>query len=157
MAEKVYEPDEDYKELAENLVKMLETRAELARTVKLAAPEHLAEGQRLLAEMDRSIEQFEATLAESYKAYQEFLRKDEDLGKMNDLIGNRLEMMFIYTKHVLPEKFELLEMKLLNTMPPEDAEEFLDRVAVRETNELEKIIAEMTGNKEWRKALENLS
>jgi len=156
MAEKVYEPDEDYKELAENLVKMLETREELARTVKLAAPEHLAEGQRLLAEMDRSIEQFEATLAESYEAYQEFRRKDEDLGKMNELIGNSLEMMFIYTKHVLPEKFELLETKLLNTMSPEETEEFLDRIAVRETNELDKIIAEVTANEKMRRTLENL-
>lgn len=157
MKEKVYEPDEDYKELAETLLKMIEQREQYAANIKLAAPESIAEVRQLLAEMDKHIEEFEASLADSYEKHLEFCRANERLGEMNELLGNNLEMMFIFTKHVLPDKFQVFAEKILSEMSPANAEEFLDRIAVRETNELDQIITKMTGNKQWRKALENLS
>lgn len=160
MNQKEYEPDEDYKELAESLVEMIKKRDEHAELLKFAAPEDLPEARKLLAEMDQSIEEFEASLAEAYQIYQQFRSADEKVEQSSKLLLNKLEMMFIFCKHVLPEKFKPLETKMLNSMSPEDREAFLDRIAVREINELNKIIVEMTGNKDWReavKALENLS
>jgi hypothetical protein len=138
--------EDDYKERVTDLLKAIETRDELAESIKIAPPEMRREGQAILAEMNKDIDTVEAALADAYEAYQKFRRKEEELGEMNDQITVRLEEIFICIKHLAPELFAEMETKVFNGWSPENIQEFYDRVAIREATELEEIIAKNKKN-----------
>jgi uncharacterized protein YigA (DUF484 family) len=142
MKEKVYEMEDDYKERLAALLKAIETRDELAETVKLAPPEMRREGQKILAEMNKTLEDIEALLAHAHEAYQKFRRNEEEVSEMSEQLTEKFEEHFIRAKHCQPEKFAEMEAKLLKVWTPEVIEDFYDRVAIREATHLEEILAE---------------
>lgn len=146
MNDKVYEMEDDYKERVADLLKVIETRDELAESIKIAPPEMRREGQAIVAQMNKDIDAIEAALADAYEAYQKFRRKEEELGEMNDKITVKLEEIFICIKHLAPELFAEMEAKVFNGWSPENVQDFYDRVAIREATELEEIIAKNKKN-----------
>ena len=152
-----YEASDDYKQNMEHYLKTIEMRDQMAELLKFAPPEKTAEIRGYIAEADADIEKIEVLMAEMNEIFEHSERVDKEAGEADRSLNDILEKSFIFCKHVLPEEFKLLETAFLSRLTPAEAEEFLDRIAVRETNELDQIITKMTGNKQWRKALENLS
>jgi hypothetical protein len=74
--------DEHYKKAVADLLYAIEQRDILAETVKVAPPETRAEGLRLLAEMDKKIDEGEQALAKEYEAFQTHARAQDDLRQM---------------------------------------------------------------------------
>jgi hypothetical protein len=82
LLKKEYEMDEGYKKALADLVESIETRDELAETLKLAAPKDRAEGLRLLSQLDKKIEEGEQALAVEYEAFQTHERAKDDLRQL---------------------------------------------------------------------------
>lgn len=156
MNRKEYEASGDYKQNMEYYLKTIEKRDQMAELLKFAPPEKTAEIRGYIAEADADIEKMEVLMTEMNELFERSERVDKEADEADRLLNDILEKSFIFCKHVLPEEFKLLEAELLSGLTPAEAEEFLDRIAVRETNELDKIITEMTGNEQWRKAVESL-
>ena len=142
MSDKVYEMDDHYNQGVAALLEFIKQRDELAENLKIAPPELIPEGQQLLADMDKRIEDYEAALAREYETYQNKCRAEENVENMNETILERMAMVYIYFKHRIPEKLEELEAIVLNNNTPEEAQAFYDRVAILEATKLEEIIAE---------------
>ena len=151
-----YEASGDYKQNMEYYLKKIEKRDQMAELLKFAPPEKVDEIRGYIAEADADIEKMEVLMAEMNELFERSERVDKEADEAYKSLNDILEKSFIFCKHVLPEEFKPLETEFLSGLTPAEAEEFLDRIAVRETNELDKIIIEMTGNKQWRKAVESL-
>ncbi|MCD9189400.1 MAG: hypothetical protein LUM44_23515 [Pyrinomonadaceae bacterium] len=155
MNRKEYESSDDYKQNMEYYLKTIEKRDQIAELLKFAPPERVAEIRGYIAEADADIEKMEVLMAEMNELFERSERADKEADEAYKSLNDILEKSFIFCKHFLPEEFKPLETDFLNGLTPQEAEEFLDRIAVRETNEFDQIVAEITGNKEWRKALKN--
>jgi DNA mismatch repair ATPase MutS len=142
MNDKVYEMEDDYNERVVELLEFIKLRDKLVESIKIAVPAHKREGQQLLAEMDKQIEECEALLANAYAAYQKFRRKEEEASEMSEKLGEQMEIGYIRLKHLLPDKLAEREASLFNGWTPDNIQEFYDRVAIREATQLEKILAE---------------
>jgi len=150
-----YESSGNYKQNMEYYLKTIEKRDRLAELLKFAPPERVAEIRGYIAEADADIEKMEVSMAEMNELFERSERVDKKTDEACKSLNDTLEKSFIFCKHFLPKEFKPLENQILSKLTPQEAEEFLDRIAVRETNEFDQIVAEITGNKEWRKALKN--
>lgn len=138
MAEKVYEMYEEYSKRAAYLLKMIEARDLLIKSIKNTPVHQRAAKQSALNEANQNIESFESDLAEEYEAYQEKCRIDEYV----KTVDRFLEKVFIQTKYCLPEKFEELKTALFNVMTEEQIIDFEDRIAILEATRLDDFIGE---------------
>jgi uncharacterized FlaG/YvyC family protein len=142
MEDKVYEMDDNYKQAVADLLEFIKMRDDLAASIKIAAPEKKREQQELLADMDKQIERCEAALAKEYESHQTAARAQEKLDEIMGDVTEKMEMVFIYIKHRLPDKLEEMKSAIFDGWQPEDIQAFYDRVAIREATQLEEIIAE---------------
>jgi hypothetical protein len=142
MSDKVYEMDDNYNQGVADLLEFIKERDELAETIKFAPPEKIREAQKLLAELNKAIEEGEAALAKEYEAYQKQRRAENDLDEKMEEMLDRVVKVFIHVKYNNPEMFEAVKEKALAVWV-EREEEFYDRVAMYEADktEFEKIIA----------------
>lgn len=142
MTNKVYPMYESYNQAAAQLVELIGARDLLAKSLKTAHPDKLRYGRRMLAEADKRIEACEAALAKEYETHQLICREKEKLEAMLSGLTVGLEGAFIYIKHCLPDKFELVKTVLFTGWSPKEIEEFNDRIAVLEATKLEEFIGE---------------
>jgi hypothetical protein len=142
MKDKAYEMYDEYNQAVEDLLGFIKIRDDLAASIKTGAPEKLREAQELLIEMDEAIESCESKLAKEYEAYQTKCRAEEELDNWSADVEKRIEMVFIYIKHRIPEKLDELKNALFANWTPDEIEKFYANVAVLEATQLEEIIAE---------------
>lgn len=142
MTGKVYPMDENYNQVATKLVELIEARDLLAKSLKIAHPSKLRDGQRMLADADKKIEACESVLAKKYETYQLVRREKEKLEASMGEIEVGMEGAFIYIKHCLPDSFELVKTVLFTGWSSKEIDEFNDRIAVLEATKFEEFIAE---------------
>ena len=142
MNNKVYEMDESYNQAVADLLEFIKLRDELSETMKYVPSEKLREGQELLAQMTKKIEEAEAALAKEYEAYQKKRRAEDDLEETMEEMLDRVLKVYIHVKYNNPEMADAVKEKALAVWT-EREEEFYDRVAIYEADktEFEKIIA----------------
>lgn len=143
MSKVEYEMPQDYQERVARLLEMIETQKFYEKELKfLQSWINLDEAKVYKANLDKSIEEFEAVLAQEYEAYQIFKAAEADLIEYDEMVERNLKAMFIYFKHRQPDKLEKLKNTLLAGYSPEKLEKFYDGVAVLEATKLEEIIAQ---------------
>ena len=88
---KEYEMSDSYKQALERLLEKIEFRKDIAEKIKIAPPSRRPKLLEQLAQLDRSIERFEQSLAEEYELAQrkgrleeEYEARMEKLDKMTD-------------------------------------------------------------------------
>lgn len=141
MPDKVYEMPDEYKQAMKDLLEYINTRDELAATIKFAPPEKIREGRELLAALDKEIEEGEAALAKEYELYQTKCRLEEEQDALYDDLAERMVGIFIHIKYRHPENLEEIRAAALNVYTPEEEQAFYDRVAILEAGDLISIIA----------------
>jgi hypothetical protein len=142
MSEKIYPMNDHYKEGAARLLKLIEARDLVVKTLKIAPPEMIGTGQKMIADANRKIEEQEAALAQEYETYQVFCREKEKLETFMDGLEVGKEGAYIYIKRHLPDKLEIVEAVLFFGWNSEEIEAFYDRVAILEAAGPESIIAD---------------
>jgi hypothetical protein len=117
LLKKDYEMDESYKKALADLLESIDTRDELAEVLKLAAPADRAEGLRLLAQLDKKIDEGEQALAVEYEAFQKHARAKDDLRRL--IKSYSPEELRAIREHVgkNPGKMELVEEMLAEEFP----------------------------------------
>lgn len=71
---KVYEMDGNYQKALADLLEAIELRDQLVKEIKIAPPEKIREGQLLIQEMTKKIDESEEALAAEYEAFQTHAR-----------------------------------------------------------------------------------
>ena len=147
---KEYEMPEDYKENLGKLTELLDQQAEFERILPTLPPDVRAEAMPHICALNESIEEYEQLLAEEYEDYQKRRQKIDAAERAKIIAGaqlqEQLERMFIVAKHKLePEMFKNFESSVMGKLSPEDREEFYDAVAIRESYDLENILADPNG------------
>lgn len=141
MSEKEYEMNDDYKKAAAILVEKIAERDEIAADIKLLPPAKRPEALRLLADYDKFIERGEQVLADEYESYQNLRRAEEKRDAAFDDIAERTVEIFIHIKYRHPEQLEEVRAIILNNHTPEEEQDFYDRVAIKEAEDLISLIA----------------
>jgi hypothetical protein len=141
-AEHGYEMSDDYKQAQEDLLDFIKVRDILAEAIKTMPPDKERENQELLAEMNETIENCEAKLAKEYESYQVYMRAQEKQDEIMSDVLERMQMVYILTKHRLPDNLPELEAAIFDGWAEEEIQKFLEGVAVLEATRLEEIIAE---------------
>ena len=142
MPNKVYEMDDNYNQAVADLLEVIKVRDELTESIKIAPPDKIREGQKLLATMNKKIEECEAALAKEYETTQTYKKALDEQEEVFDEVKHRMEMVFVYTKHRLPDKLNEMKAIIFNDMKPEWIQDFYDNVAILEATRLEELIAE---------------
>lgn len=141
MKQKEYPMNEDYNRALKRLTEQIAERDRLLEQIKLLPPAKRANGLQLIAELNQIIENGEQALAKEYESAQQLRRAEEKRDTLFEDLAERMAMIFIHTKYRHPDKFEEIKATVLKDYTPEEEQEFYDRVAVFEAEDLIGIIA----------------
>lgn len=142
-AKKVYPMSAEYNKNLQILTQMLDEREEYKREMAFLPPERKAEAFAVLGEFDKSLDNLEQQLAEEYDKHQSHEKHKE---KMAARLYEHLQRMFIVAKHRFePKEFADFEKSVLRKMSPEAKKEFYEHIALRESYDLENILADPDG------------
>ena len=144
-----YEDDDEFiKKIESELEKFKQLRESQVRMLKFTSPHHRAKKKFQLGVLDKQIEQAERKLRD-YKrdfAYngEKIEKENPDQEKLDAAFAKAdvaHERIFILTKHTKPHLLEDLRKIAIDCYTPEELEEFYARIAKREAEELDEILA----------------
>lgn len=143
---KVYEMPPEYNEHLRLLTELLEEQERYEKLLPTLPPEVRAEAMPHIAALKESVGELEQKMADEYEDFQERQHELEKGERKKRLAGARLqeylERMFIVLKHKAePAIFEKFEKSVMSKMSFEDREAFYDDIALRESYDLENILA----------------
>lgn len=147
---KEYEMPDDYKDYLQKLVVMLDDRAEYDKILPTLPPDVRAGAMPIVRKLDKSIEKLEQILADEYDVFQSRQQRIEEAEENKGEAGSRLyeylQRLFIVAKHKFPpEKFRDFEANWVKDMSPEWKKTFYEHIALRESYDLENILADPDG------------
>jgi hypothetical protein len=143
MNEIEYEMPQDYQDSLAFVMDLIEECDAFRRQIPTLPPwVNVEEARAKLAEMEKAIDKAEELLANEYNAYQAHEKAKADLDETNKEVLIRMQMVYIYYKHRIPDKLEEIKAAALNGFTPEEIQDFYDGVAILEATQLEEIIAE---------------
>jgi hypothetical protein len=157
MQKQNYEMDDEYKQQLQDLTQMIEQHAEYSRILPTLPVKVRAEAAAVLQKLGDAIENLEQKLAEKYEIIQKhkklelkYLIKTDDAAEK---VWENMERIFIVAKHKGDKAFfEKFEAQVTGKMAPEIKEEFYDRVAIRESYDLQNILANSGGKAKYKKS-----
>ncbi|HQU86504.1 MAG TPA: hypothetical protein PKY59_25460 [Pyrinomonadaceae bacterium] len=150
-----YETDKDFQEAEAEYERILKIRDEAEQDLWLLNPEDRPKRRAEIENLDRMNDQLlpkmisylQACFAEDGKVE----RKKPDQKKL-DAAFERAEIasdrLFLFYKHLKPHLFEKYQETAFATMTPEEIEETKKRIAKREAEELDEILASAGGKRE---------
>jgi hypothetical protein len=152
-----YETDAEYKQQLQDLTQMIEQHAEYSRLLPTLPVEARTEASAVLRQLGNAIENLEQKLAEKYEIIQKhkkielkYLIKTDDAAEK---VWENMERIFIVAKHKGDKAFfEKFEAQVTGKMASDIKEEFYDRVAVRESYDLQNILANPGGKAKYKKS-----
>jgi hypothetical protein len=144
-----FEMPEDFKEPLAEFEKVVAIRQGMFNRIKYAAPARRGRMRQNVAKLDHMIEAARLKLAD----YLDICLNEDDKVEIEKPDQKKLdaafaqadiasERLFILTKHVAPhllEKLTEIDLSIYDT--PEEIAEFYERIAKRETEELDEILA----------------
>lgn len=144
MNEKDFPMPESYKKQTSQLLEMLEIRDKANKRREFMTPEERQESAKKSAELDKKIEDFEKLIAAHYESYQLLRLFETELQTIDARLISHTHKIYICLKHRAPkEKFDEL-VEIINTLPPNEREEFYDQAAILEATKLNEILGEKT-------------
>lgn len=150
-----YEDDDEFiGKIEAELEKLRQLRESQVRMLKFTSPHHRAKKKFQLGVLDKQIEQAERKLREYKRDFanngEKVERKNPDQEKLDAAFAKAAEAqerIFVLTKHTAPHLLEGLTKIATDCYPPEEMEEFRARVAKREAEELDEILASVNTDK----------
>jgi hypothetical protein len=140
MKKNEYEMPPEYHRHTEMLLELLEKREYIEKKLR-ELPLLLTEEMKLeKIEIDRQIELFENSLAVQYEAVQLQKKLEDTQNQLHSSLIRRTMEMYINIKHKAPNLLEGFEKLIYENFSPEDAETYLDEVAIMETTRLDEIL-----------------
>lgn len=157
MQKQDYETDDEYKQQLKDLTQMIEQHAEYSRILPTLPPKDRAEAADVLQKLGDAIETFEQKLADKYEIIKNHKKNElESLIKKDDAaekVWESMERIFIVAKHKGDKDFfEKFEAQVTGKMAPEIKEEFYDRIAIRESYDLQNILDNPGGKPKYKKS-----
>lgn len=144
VSEKEYPMPNSYKNQTAQLLKLLEIRDKIDKQREFMTPEKRRETVEKSAELDKKIDDYENQIAAHYEAYQLLRTIEAEMQKIDARQMVRIQKMYICLKHRAPkEKFDEF-VEIVNTLSPEEREDFYDQVAILEATKLNEILGEET-------------
>ena len=141
---KEYPMPDSYNKQTAQLLALLEIREKINEQLEFSTAEQRRETVIKSAELDKKIDDFEKLIATHYEAYQLSRIFESEMQKIDARQMVRIQEMYIYLKHRAPkEKFDEF-VEIVNTLSPEERENFLDQVAILEATRLNEILGEKT-------------
>lgn len=150
-----YETDDFFKECEATIEENVKIRDDYAERIKLASSSERIQMQLRLADLDRKIEKGKESLRNYLEAcFAEDGRveiESPDQEKLDAAFAQAAiahERVYIVYKHLQPHLLEEFTKIATDHMTPEEVEQFFERVARREKEELSEILAsvESDGN-----------
>jgi hypothetical protein len=157
MQKQDHESDDEYKQQLQDLTQLIEQHAEYSRLLPTLPAEARAEAAPILRQLGDAIENLEQKLAEKNEIIQKQKKLElKNLIKKEDAAENlweNMERIFIVAKHKGDKEFfEKFEAQVTGKMTSEAKEEFYDRVAIRESYDLQNILANPGGKPKYKKS-----
>lgn len=146
-AKKVYEMSAEYKNYLEKLAYLIDERDRFAKIIPTLPPDLQIEAMPKLRDLSEAVENLEQQMADEYEQYQKQSREiEERKNEARSKLMEKMQRIFIVAKHKFePEKFAEFEKGVTKNMSPEDREIFYDHIAIRESYDLENILADPNG------------
>lgn len=144
MNEKDYPMPDSYNKQSARLLELLELRDKINKQLEFMTPEKRRETVEKSAELDKKINDFETLIATHYQAYQLSRAFQAEMERIDARQMVRIQKMYICLKHRAPkEKFDEF-VEIVDTLSPEERENFYDQVAILEATRLDEILGEKT-------------
>ncbi|HLA95257.1 MAG TPA: hypothetical protein VK612_06015 [Pyrinomonadaceae bacterium] len=134
------EMPEEYQQNAATLAAFLEDRERFRAELKDMPPHLQAKLKAELPKFDRTIDELEALLAKEYERIQTAKAKDAQVTELVDDAWEKSKHIYITIKHQTPHLLDSFTKQVLDPMPEDMLEEFLDGVAILETTKLDTIL-----------------
>jgi hypothetical protein len=142
--EKEYPMPESYKKQTAQLLKLLEIRDKIDGQREFMTAEQRRDTVEKSAELDKKINDYENQIAAHYEIHQLLRALEAEMMKIDARQMVRIQKMYIFYKHRAPkEKFDEFA-ELVNTLSPEERENFYDQVAILEATKLNEILGDDT-------------
>jgi hypothetical protein len=135
-----YEMSPEYQKNAAKLVELLEIRDYCDNLLRGSPVTITDEMKRQKYELDKQIENYENVLAAQCKVNHLHQTLEETYNQTQNRLLQRTMEMYINIKHKSPNLIEGFEKLIYENFSPEDAEEYLDQVAILEATKLEEIL-----------------
>lgn len=135
-----YEMPEEYKYQLAKLTEFYADRERFAKELPNVEPRMVGEFKRQLSELDGVIESLEKTLAEQYERHQSEMAKEALIEENVNEGWEAVKRFYITIKHQTPHLLESFTAECLDPLTPEEREQFLDDIAILETNNLAAIL-----------------
>ena len=140
VSEKEYPMPESYKEQTAQLLKLLDIRDKIDEQREFMTPEKRRETAEKSTELDKKIDDFENQIAAHYEIHQLLRTIEAEMEKIDARQMIRIQKMYVWLKRRAPkEKFDEF-VEIVNTLSPEEKENFLDQVAILEATKLGEIL-----------------
>ena len=134
------EMPEEYKQHLAKLTECLEARERYSTQMKDLPPHAQAEGRMQLGKFDQSIDELETLLAAEYERHQSAKAKEAQLAEKVAEAWEASKRIYLMVKHQTPHLLESYTKQVLDPMPPDLREEFLDEAAILEATKLDAIL-----------------
>lgn len=140
MSKTSYEMPPEYHKNTALLLELLEKREYFEKKLRELPLNFTDEMKREKIEIDKNIEDFENALAIQYEAVQLQKAVEAKLNETQNRLLLRTMEMYINIKHKAPHLQEGFEKMIDENFSPENAEEYLDQVAILEATRLNEIL-----------------
>lgn len=110
--QKEYEMSDGYKQALKNLLDRIKTRDWAVERLKTLSPARRAKVIKQIAELDRSIEKFEQTLAEEYELAQRKGRLEEQYETQLEELSETTDLILEDMKEKAPELYRKIKAEL---------------------------------------------
>jgi len=139
-----YPMPDTYNKQTAQLLELFDIREKINEQLEFMTPEQRRQYAEKSAELDKKIEDFETQIATHYQAYQLSRLFQAEMEKIDARQMVRIQKLYIYLKHRAPkEKFDEF-VEIVNTLSPEERENFYDQAAILEATRLNEILDEKT-------------